>query len=340
MTRPRLRPSAHGARVVLGALAIAAVTLASASATAAPPGDDADAVSAAKALYDQATTAMDAHDYATACPKLEQVVKLAPQGIGGRITLGECYEAAGKLASAYAAFALAETMAGQAKQAERVKKAHARAAALRPKLARLTIDVAEPLKALDGLDIRCDGAPVDAPLVGTPVPVDRGSHVVTVKAAGKQTWEKRVEIAADGGETTITVDALPAIAAAPPPPNVAPEEPKEAPRAVWGPQRIAGLAIGAAGVVGVGVGAGLGGLAIAKNNASNANGHCRAGNHCDATGVSLRSASITAGNASTALFVVGGALVVTGVVLFVTAPKPAPTEVALGPGGVVVRGGW
>ena len=105
--------------------------------------------------------------------------------------------------------------------------------------------------------------------------------------------------------------------------------------------RIAGFAIGGAGVVSLGAGIGLGAIALSKKNASNGPGNCNAADVCTAPGQKLRLDAIQAATASTALFVVGGAALVTGVVLLATAPssKPVPAaEVALSPFGATLRG--
>src|SRR5262245_14421848 len=111
----------------------------------------------AQALYEQAVAAMDKKDYASACPSLEEVVRLIPEGVGAKLTLAECYEGAGRLASAWTGYALAEAAAAKENQREREQKAHARAEALKPKLARLTIVVPEAVRALPGLAITRDG---------------------------------------------------------------------------------------------------------------------------------------------------------------------------------------
>jgi len=43
---------------------------------------DPDKIAAAQTLYNEAVTLMDAKDYATACPKLAEAVRLVPEGIG------------------------------------------------------------------------------------------------------------------------------------------------------------------------------------------------------------------------------------------------------------------
>ena len=314
------------------------------------PGDAAS-ITAAQALYEAATRAMDAKDYASACPKLEEAVRLVPSGVGARLTLGECYEAAGKLASAYASFGLAETMAAAAKQGERQEKAHNRAKALKPRLATLTIAVADDVRAESGLEVRRDGVLAGAAQWGIASPVDRGTHVVVATAPGKSKWVKTVEVT-DGAALMVTVDALFPVASAEQlpakedvaaPPLWMPAKEDAAAASLWGPQRIASLAVGGAGLVALGAGSYFGVLASAKQKQSN-DGLCD-GNQCDQAGLDLRTDAIHAANATTALLVVGGAAVTVGVVLFVTAPgskSQATTalRIGVGPRGIVMGSAW
>lgn len=301
------------------------------------PGDAAS-ITAAQALYEAATRAMDAKDYASACPKLEEAVRLVPSGVGARLTLGECYEAAGKLASAYASFGLAETMAAAAKQGERQEKAHNRAKALKPRLATLTIAVADDVRAESGLEVRRDGVLAGAAQWGIASPVDRGTHVVVATAPGKSKWVKTVEVT-DGAALMVTVDALFPVASA----EQLPAKEEDAAASLWGPQRLASLAVGGAGLVALGAGSYFGVLASAKQKQSN-DGLCD-GNQCDQAGLDLRTDAIHAANATTALLVVGGAAVTVGVVLFVTAPgskSQATTalRIGVGPRGIVMGSAW
>jgi thioredoxin-like negative regulator of GroEL len=86
-------------------------------------------VAAAQALYDKAVEQMAAKSFAEACPKLEEVTRLMPEGLGAKLTLAECYEGQGKLASAWLQYALVEAAAGRADQGERQRLAGERAAA-------------------------------------------------------------------------------------------------------------------------------------------------------------------------------------------------------------------
>lgn len=353
---------------------IAAAVLLSATAVCVPEAHaeagDAQRTAAAQALYDEAVKAIGAKDYATACPKLEEVVKLVPEGVGAKLSLASCYEDAGRLASAWTAYVVAEAAAAQAGQEARRKVAKGRAEALRPKLATLTVVVPEAARALPGLAIERDGIPVGPAQWGSAIPVDRGEHVVVVTAPSRPRMEKRVAIDADGAASVVDIGALieqPAAeeppreerpgagaGAAPPPqaagagaaapPRAAKKEPPPVPPAsfTWGPQRIAGVAAGGLGLVAVGVGSYFGVSALQKNNESN-DGHCRDGNICDATGVDLRERAMAAGTASTALFIAGGVALAGGVVLFATAPsgrEESAARVIATPAGLVLDGRW
>ena len=101
--------------------------------------------------------------------------------------------------------------------------------------------------------------------------------------------------------------------------------------------------VGAAGVVGIGVGSYFGLRAISKKDASEADGHCHDGNQCDDVGYALRDEGRDAGTISTVLFVVGGAAMAGGLTLFLTAPAAGggvKAEVSVGLHGMSLRGTW
>ena len=56
--------------------------------------------SVATTVWEQALEAMHKQDYATACPTIEEVARLRPEELGAKLKLAECYEGAGRLASA------------------------------------------------------------------------------------------------------------------------------------------------------------------------------------------------------------------------------------------------
>ena len=80
--------------------------------------------SAATTLLEQALQAMHNQDFASACPKIEEVARLRPDDLGAKLKLAECYEGAGRLASAWALYALVGPLADKANQPDRHKTAH------------------------------------------------------------------------------------------------------------------------------------------------------------------------------------------------------------------------
>ena len=106
--------------------------------------------SAATTLWEQALEAMRNQDFTSACPRIEEVARLRHDGLGAKLKLAECYEGAGRLASAWAIYALVGPLAEKANQPDRQKTAHDRAEALKPKLATLTIVVPAMVRARPG----------------------------------------------------------------------------------------------------------------------------------------------------------------------------------------------
>jgi hypothetical protein len=308
--RTRRLASAH--------VACAAFVLARAA--AAQPHDMAKAATA-QALYDQAVAALDKKDFAGACPKLEEVVRLEPAGIGAKITLAECYEGAGKLASAAATYELAEAASVEAGQAERKKKAHDRAAALRPRLAHLTLTVPQEISALPGLVIRRDGIRVGAGQWGVALPADQGEHRVAVTATGKEPWEQAV-VVADGTEVTVSVGSLADARGGAAPGPVAPAPDTASGRRIGG---IVALSVGGALVT-------VGAVMLALDLTA-----------CDPNSLSCLSLSTPPpyGTFAAVFFAVGAAAAGTGIVLLATLPKAQPAKAAvvpvIAPGYVGVR---
>jgi hypothetical protein len=118
-------------------------------------------------------------------------------------------------------------------------------------------------------------------------------------------------------------------------------------RRVAGPQRTIGVVIGGVGLAGLAAGAAAGVAAVVENGG--AHKHCyQAGAACDQQGADQGASAKTAATVSTIALAAGGGLLVTGVILFFTAPsKPRtgalPTgavRLAAGPGSVQLGGAW
>lgn len=144
---------------------------------------------------------MEKGEYEEACPKLEESMRLDP-ALGTQLNLADCYEKAGKVASAWAGFNDAASMAKSSRQADREKLARARAKALEPRLPKLLIDAdaaSEP-----ALEIVRDGVAIGSASWGTPIAVDPGTHDVVASAPGKMSWRTVID-AKEGQVARVTV---------------------------------------------------------------------------------------------------------------------------------------
>lgn len=289
-----------------------------------------------KKLYDQAIVFMEAKRYSDACPKLEEVVELVPEGIGGKITLAECYESDGRLVRAYEAFRAAEDAAAKAGQADRQKKAQERATALLPKVSKLLLVVPDAVRALPGLEIRRNGLLVTSSAWSAPIAVEPGPQKVVATATGKDPWEQTVEIAGGAAQGSIAIPASWA--------GVSEGGGSSSSGGLFsgGAQKKAGVIIGGVGAAGL-LGGGIAGvISLVQSNSSDS--HCNAANVCDDTGNHQRASASMAGDAAMGLLITGGVLGAAAAVLYLTAPNEEPTApkaaVLVGPQGIYLRGSW
>ncbi len=153
---------------------------------------------------------MEAERFEEACPKFEESLRLDP-GMGTQFNLAHCWEKVGRTASAWALFLDVAAAARAVNQPQREAAARERAKALEPNLARLRIDVPE---ASSEMKISRDEQDVGRAAWGTAMPVDPGKHVITVSAPGKKDWTEEVDVPAAARTLTVKV---PALADAPPP---------------------------------------------------------------------------------------------------------------------------
>lgn len=295
-------------------------------------------------LYDEAIVLMEANKFDAACPKLEEAVQLVPEGVGAKLELANCYEGAGRYASAWRAFKIAEAASAIAGQAERHQRAKERAATIQAKLSTLTIVVPEDVRRLPGFVMTRNGVAVDRTDWDTPIPVDGGSYRLEASANGKEKWLRVVEVGPSNARVRVEIGMMQTSA------DLPKSKPQE--QRVW--QKPLGVTLGGAGGLGAVVGFIIGGAAMSKYAESNTPGHCDTQNLCDQTGLDLRKDAIGLANISTSLVIVGGVLFAGGVVLWSTAPKEAPTtptahaakpldfaaQIEAGPSGVWLRGKW
>jgi hypothetical protein len=321
---------------------------------------------AAQALFDESKTLIAGKQYAAARPKLEESERLDPSP-STEFYLADCYQHLGQTASAWALFLQAAAESKASGRPEREQFARKRADELAPLLSRLVIDV-PPGSQLAGLALERDGKVVGAGQWGTPLPIDPGPHALRATAPDHAAWNETVDVSADGKTTRIEVPSLapsppppastasagptPSAAASPEPPSPTPASPS--PDATSGDRsaptrKVIAVALGGAGITAASVGGVFGLEAIAKNKDSKTGG-CT-GNVCNANGYATRHDALSDATLSNVLVGIGGAALVGGILLWVTAPRgearsvhTAATgmsiDVGLGPHGVLVSGAF
>src|SRR5262249_20611614 len=224
-------------------------------------------------------------NYAEACPKFRESERLDPR-IATQFKLADCYEHIGRTASAWVNFLEVATATKAAGDAERERVARSRAAALEPTLSRLTVRVQD--EGLAGLVVRRDGEIVGRPQWGIAVPVDPGEHEIGAEAPGKRAWQTKVRVPASAASISLVVppleqapsassgrdmsrSAAEAGSDAPDPGSPSGEVDTQPTERRGSGQRVAGIVIGSVGLVGAGVGAAFGLLAMSKQH--DATGH-------------------------------------------------------------------
>ena len=289
---------------------------------------------AADALFDEGKSLLAAGDLDHACPKFEASLQLLDQ-LGVRLNLADCHERQGRTATAWAEFREAESQADKRGDA-RATYARQRTNSLTPRLVKLQILV-PPASQLPGLKVRRDGAPVPSAVFDSPLPVDPGSYTIDASAPGHQPWSAHIEIKESGEVVAVEVPPLvetPAhdphtiVGPTPAVPAVTPhgaDKPAGQPAIVDDARHmrhVLGIAIGVGGSAALGVGVVLGLEANSKWNSVGA--HCNAQHQCDLTGASTNHDARVLGDAGTIVGGVGLVALVTGTVLYVTAPAARP----------------
>lgn len=265
-----------------------------------------DTKAAANELFDEGKRLVATGDVDHACGKFEASLQLLDQ-LGVRLNLADCHEQQGRTATAWAEFREAGSQADK-RGDPRAAYARQRADALTPRLVKLQISV-PPASQLPGLAVRRDGAAVPREAFGSPLPVDPGSYTIDASAAGYLAWSTQVEVKNSG---EIVMVEVPRLAVAPAIVDRAPQRSRHG----------LGLGVGAGGMAVVGVGIALG--LEARSKWGSVGTHCDANHLCDAMGVSINHDARLLGNAGTIVGGVGLAALITGTVLYVTAPAARP----------------
>lgn len=319
-------------RILIGALLVVGLASEVAEVSAQVNND-----AAAEALFLEGRALMERKDYAAAAAKFGASDKASPS-VGARLNQGDCYAALDRTASAWTAYKAAANLAQQKQDSARARLANTKATELSARLTYLIVAVPEPVP---GLVVTAAGNPVSAALFGQRVPVDPGSLSIAASAPGFERFSTDVKTAGPGQAVTATIPKLASQAGdARPDPDVKPDvkpdgEPGIKPDVTPDPggdtvevedpgrtRRLLGLSVGAAGLVGVGVGLAFGAAARSNWNSAFDDGLCDEDtNVCDDEGQDKTDAARTQATISTIAVVAGVALAGAGVVLYLTAPS-------------------
>lgn len=311
-----------GARRVVLAASLALASMASAQpALAAPPAVPSRDAAAAEALFDRARKLSDAGQFEAACPLFAESHRLDP-AVGVLLYLAACHESTGRIATAWATFREARAAAEASGQRDRVKIADARIAALEARLPRMRI-IVPPQGADQGWTVRRDDLVLGAALWDTEMPVDPGERRIEVLAPGFKPYAAMVQ-AREGVVTRVelpplTPDVAPIVLAPAPRPAAPAAEVEDT---SWRPIHTTAVALGGAGLLGLALGTGFGVSAASEWDTANA--HCRRDTtpwRCDAIGVEAADDTGSHAAISTTAFVLGGAALATGAVLWLVSPE-------------------
>ncbi len=202
-----------------------------------------DELSKARAKFQQANELEQAGNYAAAVQAFREVgqVRMTPQV---RYHIALCEENLGKLVAALGGYELALSEADTLGPEFRTE-VEERANALRNRIPKLVIERGEGAEAAA---IELDGVSLGASSIGVDVPVDPGPHQISAKAPGHADFRETVTV--PESEVKNVLISLEKLQAPPPIEDEPPPAPLEAPRK---PNRLIPYAIGAGGVVALGV---------------------------------------------------------------------------------------
>jgi len=305
----------------LACLICAGIVAATASAHA---QDNFQAVSAAKTLFEQGQKQMEDKNYDAACQSFKASNEAVAR-VGTLLNLADCYEKAGKLASAWGAYFDAISTGRRQNKPEYEEFAQKNRDRLEPLLSKMTI-VLPPEVRVDGMKVIRDGQTVEPVALGVAIAVDPGKHVIEATAPRKLAFHTEVTVDDAHKNVEVKIEKLadaPMAWAHTNQPQIV-EKVVEVPSAVT-PVRIGGIVLGSLGIASVIVGSVLGLVANDKYQNALKNDCGGNPNACNAVGVTNGSAAHDLANVATGLFVGGLVAVAGGVTLFIVG---APSRTA------------
>lgn len=285
----------------------------------------------AEQLYEQARELASAHRWAEACPKFEASLRY-DAALGTRLNLATCYEKIGRLASAWGLFRDSAALARRAGDTIRQDYALKQAAALLPRLPKLTIG--GPTKPPPGFAVRRDDVPLDLATLGTALYIDPGQHEVTASAPGFEPFKATITVDEASSESMVIRELTPSKTVTEP---QARREGLEKPVGRSEPERtqkLVGIGLASGGAVLTGAGLIFG--VRARSTYNDAKALCGAELICEndpdfAKGRDLIDRSRSQAMFSTVLVITGVAAAAAGAVVWGTAIRRERAETAVTP---------
>lgn len=280
-----------------------------------------------------------------ACPRLAESLRLDP-GDGTRLLLAQCYERVGKTASAWRLYTEVIDSSRKRGNADYLRVATGKLDRLTPRLPRIVLNIPAKTASIEGFELRLDGVKLGAETSGVAIPVDPGTHALSVSAPGHQSLS--LEVTGVASETTsvsipelLPIPAPPPSASAPvaPSSSLAPVPTRPEPPPTPGPRRrpwqpAAGYATVGVGAVGLLVGAYF--LRQSLQQRDQADGRCPGLDCADPGAVSLSQQAVRSGNLATLFLGSGLVLAGAGAALLLTAPPTSPASAARPGSGAMI----
>ncbi|MDC0744423.1 tetratricopeptide repeat protein [Polyangium mundeleinium] len=294
----------------------------------------------AEILFNQAVAHREAGRIAEACAALGESLRIDPTP-GTLYSLAECEATRGRLATALGHYK--EYLGLFASMKSPLRERHAERARIAEEQ-RKKLDAEAPRLKLvwagevpEGVVIKRGDATLDSKMLGTSVPMNPGEYAFLVEVPGQPLQVRKVRLEkgdrkilelTPGATQVVKDEAQPLLKD----PSSTMPQPVEAPKPGMHPWKVGGIAAIGVGGAGFIAGSVLGGLAVGAKREVDA--ACDENFACGEKGMKVVERFQTLGNASTAMFIVGGVVLATGVTLFVLAPKTPAEKV----GTVRLRG--
>jgi tetratricopeptide (TPR) repeat protein len=201
---------------------------------------------AAETLFREGVVEAKAGRFAAAIEKFRASFELDPAR-GTLLGLAMAEQNAGRLADAIGHYAALRDLAKKAGDRPRIDAAERATAELDPRVPRLTVLVKGSLPP--GVEVKLNGRALPRGALGTPLPVNPGTTVLTATAPDHQPFQFAA-VLVEGDRTTVEMDLGTAE-----PPSAAPSaEPSVVTQSGWTRGQVGGVVVGAFGVALLGAG--------------------------------------------------------------------------------------